>query len=103
MAGTVFAGTESRITQIGRFHTELKPVGNVLAIRSVDMPGVIGQIGTLLGRHKVNIAAMDYGRVAFGDAALSLLTVDSPVKDEVVADLLAIEPVQDVRQITFGE
>jgi D-3-phosphoglycerate dehydrogenase len=101
MAGTVFGGVESRIVQIGRFHTDLKPVGTVLITRSVDVPGVIGQIGTLLGRHRINIAAMDYGRMKFGGDALSLLTVDSPASDEVVDDLLAIKEVKSVRQITF--
>jgi D-3-phosphoglycerate dehydrogenase len=101
MAGTVFGELEPRILQIGRFRTELKPAGTVLAIRSVDMPGVIGQIGTLLGKLGVNIAAMDYGRILFGGDALSLLTTDSRVSDEVLTRLMEIEPIEDARQIVF--
>lgn len=103
IAGTVFGGVELRIIQIGRFHTELKPAGIVLIIRSVDLPGVIGQIGTLLGKYEINIAAMDYGRILFGGDALSLLTVDDPVSEEVLRSLAAVEQIADVRQIIFEE
>jgi D-3-phosphoglycerate dehydrogenase len=101
MAGTVFGEVEPRIIQIGRFRTELKPAGTVIAVRSVDQPGVIGQIGTLLGRLNVNIAAMDYGRILFGGDALSLLTTDTKVSDDVLARLMEIEPIEDARQIVF--
>jgi D-3-phosphoglycerate dehydrogenase len=101
MAGTVFGEVEPRILQIGRFRTELKPAGTVIAVRSVDQPGVIGQIGTLLGRLNVNIAAMDYGRILFGGDALSLLTTDTKVSDDVLARLMEIEPIEDARQIVF--
>jgi D-3-phosphoglycerate dehydrogenase len=101
IAGSVFGGVEQRILQIGDFRTELKPAGIVLYVRSIDIPGVIGYIGTLLGRHKINIAAMDNGRIEVGGAALTLITIDTLVSDEVIAQLVADEYVEDVRQIVF--
>lgn len=101
IAGSVFGGVEQRILQIGDFRTELKPAGIVLYVRSIDIPGVIGYIGTLLGRHKINIAAMDNGRIEVGGAALTLITIDTLVSDEVINQLVADEYVEDVRQIVF--
>ena len=49
-----------------------------------DQPGVIGNIGTVLGKGKVNIAGMHLGREQQGGKALALLLVDNPVANEVM-------------------
>jgi D-3-phosphoglycerate dehydrogenase len=52
-----------------------------------DRPGVIGTVGTLLGKAGVNIASMEVGRRQAGGLALMCVTVDSPIPPEVLAEI----------------
>jgi D-3-phosphoglycerate dehydrogenase len=74
-----------RLTEVDGFVLELAADGVLLFFRYLDRPGVVGTVGTILGGHGVNIAAMQVARRAAGGEALMTLTVDSPV----AADLLA--------------
>jgi D-3-phosphoglycerate dehydrogenase len=58
-----------------------------------DKPGVIGNIGTVMGRCNVNIAGMQLGREKMGGRALALLLVDNPVGADVINQLLSIENI----------
>ncbi|MFM8410979.1 MAG: ACT domain-containing protein, partial [Alphaproteobacteria bacterium] len=51
------------------------------------VPGVVGRVGTLLGRHGVNISALELGRERSGGQAVSLFHVDDPVPAEVLSEL----------------
>lgn len=98
-SGQVFANGEGRITQIGDFKIEAVPSGYMLITKNKDVPGVIGKIGTLLGENEVNISRFYLGRDARGGEALAVIEIDSPLKENVLADLRAIEPVNVVRQV----
>jgi D-3-phosphoglycerate dehydrogenase len=74
-----------KLTEVDGFDLELDADGVLLFFRYVDRPGVVGSIGTILGRAGVNIAAMQVARREAGGEALMTLTVDSAVG----ADLLA--------------
>ncbi|MCH8271993.1 MAG: phosphoglycerate dehydrogenase [Candidatus Marinimicrobia bacterium] len=99
--GTVFAGKYQRIVQIDEYYMELKPEGIILVIKSNDIPGVIGLIGTILGEAGQNIAEFNLGRREKGGIALSLVNLDSPVKDDVIDKLLAEKDILKVDQIKF--
>jgi D-3-phosphoglycerate dehydrogenase len=73
-----------KLTEVNGFDLELDAEGILLFFRYTDRPGVVGRIGTILGRIGVNIAAMQVSRRSAGGEALMTLTVDSPVP----ADLL---------------
>jgi D-3-phosphoglycerate dehydrogenase len=73
-----------KLTEVNGFDLELDAEGILLFFRYTDRPGVVGRIGTILGRIGVNIAAMQVSRRTAGGEALMTLTVDSPVP----ADLL---------------
>lgn len=98
-SGMVFSGGEGRITEIGDFKIEAVPTGFMLITKNKDVPGVIGKIGTLLGEAQVNISRFYLGREAKGGEALAVIEIDSPLADEVLADLRNIEPVSIVRQV----
>ena len=74
-----------KIVGIDSFHLDLPPTDNILFIRYVDRPGIIGIVGQTLGESKVNIAAMQVARSAAGGTALMVLTVDSQVSEDIVA------------------
>lgn len=86
--GTV-VGTknEPRITGIYGFELEMPPGKYMCVLRYDDRPGVIGAIGTILGRREINIADMRVGRRERGGEALMVLTVDQPLDAEVLAEL----------------
>ena len=77
ISGVVFGGKEPRIVEIDDYHLDARPEGVVLLMQSRDMPGVIGEIGTILGSHDVNIAEWRLGRNKVGGQAISLINLDS--------------------------
>jgi D-3-phosphoglycerate dehydrogenase / 2-oxoglutarate reductase len=97
--GTLALNKQPRIVKIDGYYLELYPVGEMLFIRNWDRPGLIGSLGTLLGAHKINIAAMTFGRDEPGGKAISVLNIDSPVSGELVEKLKKLENILTVRPI----
>lgn len=80
--------------------------GNLLVCRNLDVPGVIGRIGTILGEHGVNIANFALGRDRSGAKpvqAISVVQVDAPVSDTVLEALRTIEALLEVRLISLPD
>jgi len=59
----------------------------------MDKPGVIGRASTMLGKHNINIAGMQVGRVTPGEAALMVLNVDSEVPEDVIKEFCSLEGI----------
>ncbi len=81
--------TGERLTELEGYPLELTADGVLLFFRYVDRPGIVGTVGTILGRLNVNIAAMQVARQAAGGDALMTLTVDSPVGADLLAQAAA--------------
>jgi D-3-phosphoglycerate dehydrogenase len=88
VAGAVFGTKTLRIVRINKFYMEAVPEGYVLLLNNRDVPGVVGAVGTLLGRHGINIAGIELGRDE--KMAISLVHVDEPVPTAVLAELRQI-------------
>jgi len=84
VSGTVFTDKLPRIVNVDGYPLEVVPHGNMIFFTNNDKPGVIGGIGTVLGRFNVNIAGMHLGREREGGKALALLLVDNPVSNDVI-------------------
>ena len=88
LSGTVMHG-EPRVVCVGRYWTEFVPEGNILFCRNLDQPGMIGRVGTVLGRAHVNIRHMDVGPIvraprsqqvqSTSATALMIVSVDDPI------------------------
>ena len=87
VSGTHVAGPREseRLTELDGFDLELTADRVLLFFRYVDRPGVVGTVGSILGDHGVNIAAMQVSRREAGGEALMTLTVDNPVTPELLA------------------
>lgn len=96
-------GQHARIVRIGQFHVDTVPRGTVLLIRNRDVPGVIGEVGTKLGRAGVNIAEYHQARTEAGGDALGVVTVDGEVPRGVLEDLRSLPAVESVRQVAFSD
>jgi D-3-phosphoglycerate dehydrogenase len=62
---------------------------------NTDKPGVIGAVGTILGKHQVNIAKFALGRD--GDRAMGIVTVDepTPIPDSVLKELRQVPAIRE--------
>ncbi|HPP51701.1 MAG TPA: phosphoglycerate dehydrogenase [Thermoguttaceae bacterium] len=94
-AGTLFGVDQPRLVQKGTCRVEAALDGILLIFEHRDMPGVIGRVGTIFGRHQVNIAQMSVGRGAKkpGGLAIGILALDSTPPAEAMAELLTLETV----------
>ena len=101
MSGSLLGHEFPRVVQIDAFRLDAQPEGIILVMESIDVPGVIGRVGTLLGAHNINIAEWRLGRDAPGGQALSFINLDSPASPEVLAQLVQLEGVTRVRQVTL--
>ena len=99
IAGTLFTKSEPRIVKIDEFYVEAIPMGCMLIMHNWDQPGIIGNLGTLMGEYKINIAAMSFGREKQGGKALTVLNVDSCVSAEILQRVKNIKHILSVRSV----
>jgi D-3-phosphoglycerate dehydrogenase / 2-oxoglutarate reductase len=86
VTGAVFGKNTLRIVRINKFYMEAVPVGYILILNNRDVPGVVGAVGTMLGKHGINIAGIELGRDESG-RAISFFHVDEPVPQPVLSEL----------------
>ena len=97
VAGTlVRSGNEPRIVMIDDHSVEVPFANYMLVIRNDDRPGMIGIVGTILGRAEVNISFMGLGRDRRGDHALMALAADAGIADDVLETLNAEPGIRSV-------
>ena len=88
-----------RIIRVDNFAIEVVPEGEMLVLSNIDKPGVIGNIGTLIGKNNINIARMQFGREKQGGRAISVVSIDTPVSDEILSEIKKLPNVLSVKQI----
>ncbi|AAQ00480.1 MULTISPECIES: phosphoglycerate dehydrogenase [Prochlorococcus] len=101
VTGTVLADGELRISSIDEFPINVSPSRYMLFTRHRDMPGIIGKLGSLLGTHNVNIAAMQVGRRIVRGEAVMVLSIDDPIPSELLTSILAVEGINQAHAVTF--
>jgi D-3-phosphoglycerate dehydrogenase len=100
--GTVFEPNSPRLTQIDGIDIEAPLEGTLLIIRNDDQPGVIGDVGTILGRHGINIAGFALGRRAGGAVGVVNLDVDgSRDTGPMLEDLRHVPAVRQACLVRF--
>lgn len=99
--GTVLHGTSPRILNIDRISLEAPLEGTMLFFRNRDVPGVIGQVGTILGNRGVNISTFALGRreAVRGAEAIALVRLDGEVPDSIVPSIRGIAAMTEVRLV----
>jgi D-3-phosphoglycerate dehydrogenase len=95
--GTLFGKTDLRIVRINDFYVDAVPSGFMLMINNQDKPGVVGDVGTILGRNQINIAEMSLGRKKEGARALTVINTDSEVPKTVLEELKKLGKIIDVK------
>jgi D-3-phosphoglycerate dehydrogenase / 2-oxoglutarate reductase len=98
ISGTFF-GPHARIVRINDFSLEAAPEGYLFIMENKDRPGIVGWIGSLLGKHKVNIASMSLSRTEPGSRALSVLNLDSAPEEDVLKEIAADPDIYSVKVV----
>lgn len=95
-SGTLFGNNMPRLVQKGNCRLESYLDGILLVFVHRDTPGVIGKVGSIFGRHRVNIAQMSVGRATDkpGGDAIGILSLDSAPPAEALAEVVAMEEVK---------
>jgi D-3-phosphoglycerate dehydrogenase len=95
--GTVFEPSSARLTSVDGVEIEAPLEGTLILVKNEDQPGVIGEVGTILGRFRVNIASFALGRAEGG--AVGVVNIDVPdTQDGTVEKALdAIRAIPAVR------
>ena len=100
VGGTVLAEV-GHITEVAGYHFDLVPAKNTIIATNEDKPGVIGQIGTILGASHVNIATMQVSKSDKNKQAMMFLTVDSEVNKETIKMIEGIDGMNSAHFIKF--
>jgi D-3-phosphoglycerate dehydrogenase len=100
VAGT-FIGSSPRIVRINGRHVEARPIGVLLLLENNDVPGIVGQIGTVLGTHGVNIANMSLSRDHLGGEVITVLNLDSVPDESIISAILTNPSIKTARVVRF--
>lgn len=100
--GTVFEPGRPRLSLIDGVELEGPLEGTLFVMTNQDQPGVIGEVGTILGRHRINIADFALGRGR--GSAVGVVKVDVPAADDrslsaALEELRAVKAIQSVRLV----
>ena len=101
VAGTVFSDGKPRFIQIKGINIDAEVGRYMLYTTNDDVPGIIGALGSTMGRNGVNIANFTLGRSAPGKDAIALLYLDAPVPPRVLAELGATGLFRQIRPLEF--
>lgn len=98
---TVFGNNMPRLISIDDYRLEAYIDGHMLFFTHYDVPGMIGKVGTVFGRHQVNIGQMSVGRALNhpGGHAIGVLNLDSRPPQAALDELMSIEQIEKVQWI----
>jgi len=100
-AGALFGKREPRLVRLDEFHLDAIPRGAMLIVSNDDRPGMVGRIGSALGAAAVNIAYLSLGRDRSGGRAIAIFNLDSPIADDLLRQIAAIDGVLWAERVTL--
>jgi len=98
-SGTIIKKGEERIVKIDGFSVDASPEGYLLVCYNEDKPGIMGHIGTILGKKGVNIASMTLGRDRKGGRAITVLNLDQGIDTEVLKKIEEFPAIHSVKLV----
>jgi D-3-phosphoglycerate dehydrogenase len=101
IGGTVFSDGKPRFIQIKGINLDAEVGKDMLYTTNEDVPGIIGQLGQILGTNKINIANFTLGRSEIGGEAIALLYLDGPITSDAVNQLKDTGMFKQVKPLAF--
>ncbi len=99
--GAMFGKNDPRIVRINDVSVEARPEGAMLVFTNFDKPGVIGNVGKLMEKFKVNVANLTLGRDQPGGKAISIVSIDAAAPAEALAEMAKLPNIEKVFQVRF--
>jgi D-3-phosphoglycerate dehydrogenase len=96
VTGSVFGGKLLRIIEIDGFNIEMTPQGTVVVIFNDDKPGVIGAVGTVCGKHNINICTMGVGQKPAERKAILAVSLDKEPDIQTIEELSKLDFVNEI-------
>lgn len=101
ITGSVFGKGDSRIVKFDEFYFEAVLSPHMLVLNNMDVPGVIGNLGNVLGANNINIAGFHLGRIEEGEKAVAVINIDSPPTSETIRALREIPSILSVYTVAL--
>ena len=101
VAGTLSADAKPRLVEVNGIAIEAELGPHMLFLVNADKPGFIGQLGTVLGDARVNIATFQLGRTKIDGEAIALVEVDEPLTEEVLETVSKLDLVRQAKVLHF--
>ncbi|MZG30752.1 MAG: phosphoglycerate dehydrogenase [Nitrospinae bacterium] len=101
VTGSIFGKGDSRIVQFDEYSMEAVLSKNMLVLKNMDVPGVIGNLGNILGKNNLNIAGMHLGRQGETNNAVAIINIDSPPTTETLRELRDTSHILSVDSVTL--
>lgn len=101
VSGTIFGKKDPRVVKINTFRLELIPQGHMALIYNIDRPGSIGEIGTTLGDHGINIGRMQVGQEEGGDHNIIFMQTDTRIDAVTLSTLNGLGSVKSIVPLEF--
>jgi D-3-phosphoglycerate dehydrogenase len=90
---------EPRFVQMYDFEIDMAPSKYMAFFRYTDVPGMIGKVGTILGRENINIASMQVGRKKIHGEAVMGVNVDSPIPESLLQEIVQQAGIAEAKAI----
>ena len=97
--GSVYNEDQIRIINIMGFDVDLRPKGNMLFIKNEDVPGVVGKVGTIIGKNNVNISGFLLSNMKDKNFAYSVIKIENNIKAEIIEEICNLDEVIEVKQL----
>ena len=93
---------EPHLVRVNEYWMDVAPsVPYLMFVDNQDQPGVVGAVGTVAGKHNVNISFMEVGRIAPRGEAMMVLGLDDPVSADALKAIKALPQVNDARVVAM--
>ena len=102
LAGTLFGESDARVVRFEGYRLEFRPEGLLLVLQNLDVPGVVGKLGSVLGEAGVNIADIHLARESHGEEAVAVLRLDAEPPPEALATLRDLDEVIRLRLVDLA-
>jgi len=101
LTGSVFGKGDPRIVKFDEYFLEAVLSPNMLLLNNMDVPGVIGNLGNILGKHKINVAGFHLGRLKEKGKAVAVINIDSPPTSEALRELRETPNILSVHSLAL--
>jgi D-3-phosphoglycerate dehydrogenase len=101
VVGTLLGERLPRLVRIDEYDVEAVPEGHMLFTRHDDRPGVVGALGSILGRENINISRMQVGNANGTSEAIALIGISTALSEGAIAEIQALPAIRQVVQFTL--